>query len=196
MGYRVDKFSFTRRTQDLPINRLFLRDNFGLWYQRGLQGVSKDAETTANYLKGFIAKGSYDRVSCLGISAGGYAALLFGAMLDADVVHSISPRSLLHPDAEAFSDRNRHGVNVSLQELKELPESTQKFFDLADFLNTSPTGAQTRVVHFDPANELDRFHALRLAGCPAVTFKKHTGGGHALGKLVVQLPSVVSDLLG
>jgi esterase/lipase len=62
----------------------FYIDKHKCFYTKGIDGISKDEDETIEYLKDKI-KG-YKKVIFLGISAGGYAALLFGSKLNVDKV--------------------------------------------------------------------------------------------------------------
>lgn len=62
-------------------------------YHHGMQGISKNIEETVEYLKPKIE--NYDRVVCLGASAGGYAAILFGSLLNVDSVIAFIPQTVL-----------------------------------------------------------------------------------------------------
>jgi hypothetical protein len=184
MGFKRDDFSFLRRSGALAVNRLFIRDNFGLWYQAGLKGLSRDVTSTADWLAGFAAKGGFARVSMVGISSGGYAALILGALIGAHTVHALSPRTLLHEDAEIHADRDRHGVQKSLAALQTLPVRQEQFFDLRCYFTQHPLAARLCQIHFDPTHSLDAFHAERLADLPGFEFRRYPDAGHWLGKLV------------
>jgi 1-aminocyclopropane-1-carboxylate deaminase/D-cysteine desulfhydrase-like pyridoxal-dependent ACC family enzyme len=62
-------------------------------YHHGMQGISKNIEETVEYLKQKFE--NYDRVICLGASAGGYAAILFGSLLDVVSVIAFIPQTVL-----------------------------------------------------------------------------------------------------
>lgn len=195
MGYQADKYSFRKRTQGLAVNRLFIRDNFGLWYQAGLDEVTSGIEDTAAYLRDFCRSGAYDKITTVGVSSGGYAALLFGALVGAHAIHSVSPRTLLSHDAEAHTDRNRHGVQQSLTELMAFEGRQEQYFDLSKALRDQPAPRDTCKVYFDPEHSLDAFHSERMASVPWVTFETFPGAGHALGRKVIQEGDLLSALV-
>lgn len=62
-------------------------------YHHGMQGISNNIEETVAYLKQKFE--NYDRVICLGASAGGYAAILFGSLLNVDTVIAFIPQTVL-----------------------------------------------------------------------------------------------------
>lgn len=66
-------------------NYIFVRDVYQTWYQ-----INFDAYIS--FLKDEIKNLKPSKVICVGISAGGFAALLFGQKLSADLVFAFSPR--------------------------------------------------------------------------------------------------------
>ena len=88
-------FEFVSTAADLPGSALFLTDIDQVWYQSGVRGVGSSIPEVAAFLRGVIDDNGFDRIVMIGNSAGGYAALLFGALVGADVVHAFSPQTEL-----------------------------------------------------------------------------------------------------
>jgi len=61
-------------------------------YHRGIAGISKTVDETVEYLKTEID--GYKRVVFIGVSAGGYAAILFGSLLNIASVVAFIPQTL------------------------------------------------------------------------------------------------------
>lgn len=195
-GFKVDKFSFRTQSEALTVNRLFLRDCFGLWYQSGLKEQTNSISSTAAYLRGVYKEGGFSKVTTVGISSGGYAALLFGALIGAQAIHSLAPRTLLHLDSEGHADRNRYGVQKSLAKLSSLPQREEVYFDLRSWLESNPVTAENCSVYYDPEHSLDKFHAERLNSVPGITLVARPGEGHAMGKYLVADPGFHAQLNG
>lgn len=83
-------------------NKHFIIDHHASWYHEGLRGISKDIDTTANYLQGQIK--NYDRIVMMGVSAGGYAAILFGSLLNADMVIAFTPQTIISKRRGKYHD--------------------------------------------------------------------------------------------
>ena len=62
-------------------------------YHHGMQGISTNIDETVEYLKNAFE--GYDRIICLGSSAGGYAAILFGSLLKVYSVIAFIPQTVL-----------------------------------------------------------------------------------------------------
>ena len=76
-------------------DRHFYLDKYCKWYHRGIDKISTNIDETILYLKNIIDK--YDEVIFIGNSAGGYAAILFGSLLNIDKVIAFKPQTILEP---------------------------------------------------------------------------------------------------
>lgn len=165
-------FEFFRLTHQLRVNKAYIRDLSRSWYHGGLQGITEDIDGTVDYLKGIVRDSGTDRLVVFGSSMGGYAALLFGALLNAQAVHSFSPHTFL---TDKKNVRNQ-------EELKALHEKySNRYFDLNDFLH--PSGASGDVhIYYDATNRKDRKHVSHLGDDLDLKLHPFKGGGHNLVK--------------
>jgi hypothetical protein len=75
------------------IDTEFYLDESKNLYHCGITNISTDIQTTVDYLRPIVSK--YSNVIFLGVSAGGYAAILFGSLLNiTSVVAFIPPTNL------------------------------------------------------------------------------------------------------
>lgn len=165
-------FEFFRLTHHLQVNKAYIRDLNRSWYHAGLAGITQDMEGTVDYLKGIVQESETDRLVVFGSSMGGYAALLFGALLNAEATHSFSPHTVL---TDKRNVRNR-------EELKSVHEKySTRYFDLNDFL--SPTEASGDIhIYYDRTNRKDRKHISHLDDDLNLRLYPFPGGGHNLVK--------------
>ena len=75
-------------------DKLFLQDNTSRWYLYGIDGISNNVNQTKIYLQNILKK--YNNITFIGASSGGYAALLFGSLLNVDKVVSFIPQTNLN----------------------------------------------------------------------------------------------------
>lgn len=68
----------------------FLRDFKQCWYQSGLLGLTLNVEDTAEFILGLLGSDVENARFC-GTSSGGYAAILFGVMLQVKSVIAFAP---------------------------------------------------------------------------------------------------------
>jgi SAM-dependent methyltransferase/pyruvate-formate lyase-activating enzyme len=61
------------------------------YYQNGIPGVTRSIEETVSWIQAIKATFGFEVVRTIGQSMGGYAALVFGDLLEADMVLAISP---------------------------------------------------------------------------------------------------------
>ena len=77
--------------KDTDMDLYFYIDKHQCWYQNGLEDITHTIQETADYLR-HKAK-SYDTVVFMGVSAGGYAAILFGSLCRVSHVVSFIPQT-------------------------------------------------------------------------------------------------------
>ena len=88
---------FNFLTNNFPdTDKLFYIDKKCNHYHKGIEGISKDVPETVEYLKSKI-KG-YRQVIFMGLSAGGYASILFGSLLNVTNVIAFIPQTILHKE--------------------------------------------------------------------------------------------------
>lgn len=89
-GIPPKEFHASLKGRDAP--GYFIKDFRQSWYQEGLLGHSHDVAGTVEVLRALVARHSPKHVVTLGVSAGGYAAMLFGTLLGVDRVAAFSPQ--------------------------------------------------------------------------------------------------------
>ena len=75
------------------IDRQFYTDKHLLSYHKGIFGITNNIDETVEYLKKQIRK--YKNVIFLGVSSGGYAAILFGSLCNVTFVCAFIPQTIL-----------------------------------------------------------------------------------------------------
>lgn len=110
--------------KNIPINQMHLFDRDGYsWFQNGVVGIAEDIFLLANYIKKTCQEYNFEKIICIGASMGGYAALVIGALINADKVIAISPQvELTHGWPLAPSDN----VDLRISNARELIASAQQ----------------------------------------------------------------------
>jgi hypothetical protein len=172
-------FEFKKTVSDVPAHKLFLRDPSGLWYLAGLPETGDSADAVAAYVRAHCARLGAKRVVTVGNSSGGYAALLFGILIDADEVHAFAPKTrLIEPedfhDVEKLRLVHRHmGKDHPYLDVKRLVEEGR--------------GARTTLhIHYPNGDTVDAKQARRMAGVPNVKLWKYRWRTHALVRVLKQ----------
>jgi len=166
IGITEQPFEFVRTTRYAKYTKIFIRDAYRIWYQRGLKDLTDTLPDTISLLKE-ITDG-YENIICVGNSAGGYGALMFGSALQVNCVHAFSPQTFIDPQRDARY--KQAGTAVKL----EIPT----------ILDVKPlmTGRTTYFLHYCGGDKLDRLHAERLRSSPNVRLFKYQCNSHVTAK--------------
>ena len=116
------KLKFERNDFDV----LYLR-NKARWYLGGLNGIGKNINHTLAFLKKEFSK--YDKVLCTGFSAGGYASLLFGSLLNINKVIA------LHAQTDLEYVKNKMNHSRLIERSKQCPATWSKYNKIVNVLN-------------------------------------------------------------
>ena len=173
----ITPFEFLNITRDIPTKKIFLRDFAVAWYQKGLPGIAPDIDGVAAYLRDIIKKHSIRRVVTVGNSMGGYAALLFGTLIEADAVIAIAPQSFISPwkTILALDYRWRRFLPAALRAV-----TNRAYLDIRNVIRDRTRKGLYRVYYSATAFH-DKMHALNLRGT-GVELVRYEEGGHKLVK--------------
>lgn len=157
-------------SRDLEASRVFVRDLTQTWYHSGHAGIATDIDGTAAFLKEKIEEAGADRVVMVGNSAGAYAAILLGAMLEVDEVHAFAPYSMI-------GDKRYLRDHATIEKVHRA--FSDQYFDLRAVLQRSE---RTGPIHlyYDPELTIDSWQASRLDGLPNVFHHALPGRSHEL----------------
>lgn len=76
---------------------IFYIDHNQCCYHKGIQGISTNIGETIQYINEKIIKGGYEKIIFMGVSAGGYASILFGSLCEnITCVISFIPKVILN----------------------------------------------------------------------------------------------------
>jgi hypothetical protein len=166
----VPVFEFRRTLSSIGSKCAYLRDHYRAWYHRGVVGIGPDVDTVAAWLQRLSS--GHRPVVTIGNSAGGYAALLFAALIGCEA-HAFSPQTFIDPQL-----RHRDGDTRWEEQLHALERSGRldlRYADLAPVLSKSDGVFHT---YYGALDELDAHHAERLRGLDQVTVHRYDGSGH------------------
>lgn len=191
-----EPFNFMGLTRKYPLNRIFIRDLRQTWYHWGINGHTKNYDETAEYLSEAIGSHGIRNFMVLGSSAGGYAALIIGSLLEAEV-HSIAPQTFV--DAANRIEYRDLFKDDKVPLLYENPDVCAQYFDVKPLLENAPNGRSVYHVHYPQEPEHDRVHAERLTGLPGVELHCYEKGGHTLASYLTRdgtLDRIIQETFG
>lgn len=171
-------FEFLKLTGEIPVKRVFVRDLRQAWYHAGLPPNGRGLLSVAEELRGVMAGENVTRLVVTGNSAGGYAALIFGRLLGADVVLSFAPQTIL--DLGELHAMDDHRWDERLGEVTAAGTLDPAWIDLRSALPKLAAPATTSKVFFDTTLAQDRLHAERLEGVEGLRLYRFGRGSHHL----------------
>ena len=181
-GLGMPVFEFFNSISDIHCDKIYLRDFQQAWYQKGVDSEIDNLDKVVEYLNNIISKNNYDKVCFLGNSMGGYAAILFGIILNVDSVISFAPQSFID-----ISNRLR---NFDARWMKKISKiyfykgKRSEYFDLKKHLSKCKPYKTEINVYYSPNHRLDRKHAERLKKQENIILHPISAGGHAVVKVV------------
>ncbi len=171
-------FEFFSLAGETPVKRLFVRDLRQAWYHLGLPGLGDTLMSVRDHLRELIAGADAERLVVAGSSAGAYAALVLGTLLQADTVLAFSPQTIL--DLDELAAMNDHRWDDHLEPLVKRGQLDPAWVDLRTALPRARTSDTRCEVFFDTTLATDRLHAERLAGLDGVRLYRFGRGSHEL----------------
>jgi hypothetical protein len=171
----IPPFEFFGQLDGVATARVFIRDLEQAWYQCGVQGVAPDIRSSAHWLGELLRENEIDRIVCIGCSAGGFAAMIFGALLGADEVHAFAPQTSIRR-IHLLIGRDRRW-NKYLKAMKPKVDRRSALRDVKPVV-ASRDRAQRIALHWGARDRRDGYHARRLAQIPGVDVIAYEGLGH------------------
>lgn len=108
----IPQFEFVNSLNKIYPNcdKLFYLDKTSRFYINGIQTISKSIEETTQYISSKIK--DYKKVCFIGTSAGGYASILYGSLLNIDYVLAFIPQTNLEIRKNIFDKDNIKYINL------------------------------------------------------------------------------------
>jgi hypothetical protein len=169
-------FEFFHQLDGVTAGRVFIRDLDQSWYQLGIRGAGDDVAASATWLQRTLQQHDIERAVCVGCSAGGFAAIVFGGLLGASEIYAFNPQTTI----------SRRGLwkvrdgrwNVYLEPMRKQLGDRQPVFDARSVVARASNRPRI-FVHWGKNESRDKRHALRLRGVPNVELVPHDGLGHS-----------------
>lgn len=175
----IPVFEFLNSLDKYTINKIFLRDFRQVWYHQGLLNISSNSEETLSYLKKKITEINAKRVIFLGNSSGGYAAILYGCLLNVNHVLAFSPQTFVNKLTRFFKRDQRWQSQIStMYDIKNLDK---KILNLCDLLNSTKYNTTVNI-YYGKNNKLDSKHAMFLRKCNNINLFPKEGDSHNIIK--------------
>jgi hypothetical protein len=181
-------FEFRKILSSVNVKSAYLRDHYAAWYHRGVVDVGPDIDAVADRLRELSEDA--ERIVMIGNSAGGYAALLFGALLDCET-YSFSPQTFIDP--QMLREAEDHRWDEELRALLESGRFDRRYADLASVLAASKGSFD---IYYGGLDKIDHRHVNNVAGIDQVTPHPIENCYHRVVKHLRDTGWLLSFLLG
>lgn len=172
---RIAPFEFFNLTKDVPVKKIYVRDMKQAWYHDGVPGVADSVDGVAKHLRRLIEKQKPRKVVAVGNSAGGYAALLFGHLIGATVVHAFAPQTFIDKEGRKRNgDRRWEGAQI--RNAHAASGRRAGYFDLKRFFAARPSNTKFHI-HYQRGSKIDSIHAERMRRIQGVYLHGYKAGG-------------------
>lgn len=178
LGLSEVRHDFYNVTSGAGCSKIFCKDDRQLWYQKGVNAEIDSIPKLQRRLKTIIEEINPSEITSIGISAGAYAALLFGHILGADKVHAFGPQTFLSMDL-----RERYNIPYEKwgEDMERIyaskPATGNIYYDLRPHLETNNT--TEFCIHICDKHVLDIRFALHLAEVPNVRIVEYDCQEHS-----------------
>ena len=182
MGGAYDhyRYEFLKLTRDYDCSRVFCRDTERVWYHLGTGGGVNSIPALKEKLAGLILELQPSKVSCLGASTGGFAAILFGHLLKVDTVHAFGPQTFL---SKELWEHYNHPTDVWADEIAKTRslelDPSFRYFDLREVLEED-NKITSYHFHLCYEHRVDKLHEEHVRFCPGVCFHYHDCEVHSV----------------
>ena len=147
------------------ISTIYLKDQTNAWYFNGIRGLSTDVMSTVSGINDLLSKIKHTKTIFFGVSSGGFAAILYGALCNADLVVTVNPQTLLQKGVECFA----HG---NLYKLKWCNENDIIYRDLLNLQIPKKTKIE---IYYGKDEPVDIFHSTRMKNIDNVSLYPEQG---------------------
>ncbi|MNW31471.1 hypothetical protein D3C74_83890 [compost metagenome] len=174
-------FEFFHSTLSMGVNRIIIRDLEKAWYHKGLSNIPdvEDFDQIVTYLEDIIPANRFNEIIVMGLSMGGYGALLFGMLTKLKVtIHSFGPQTFLDLEKKDYPDELRWVTPF----LKEIPfDAPLKYLDLQNVFREKGEGLPQVNIDFHIHYGIpDRAFAERMSEFEGVYLHKYDIDVHNL----------------
>lgn len=161
----------------VPFKKLFIKHDDCTWWQtefKGLDGYGP--HVLAKFINEEIEKSKAKRVLTMGLSMGGYGAILFGCLCKADLAMAISPQTYL--------TGHRYKKNNLVEKFKPYDINIEET-DLKVVLERYNNNFTQYNIYFGEHNSTDKNMAERISSCNGVKLFPIDSSKHTVAKPMI-----------
>lgn len=181
---RTQPFEFLNYlSKTVPENTdfIFFVDNHKpqCWYHKGFKDITKNIDESVIYLNKIIKRKPYKKIIFMGVSMGGYAAILFGAKCNVTNVIAFIPQTIL-TNEKKHKEEKYNNLKIVIH------NCNNRFAKKTNFLligNKDCCPFKDNLHHISHCYNLQDFENVKIIGYEAVDMKKLRDSGTIKGFL-------------
>jgi hypothetical protein len=155
------------------ISKKFYIDLNQCWYHEGIKDITSSIEETKGYLREVITP--YKTVVFIGTSAGGYAAILFGSLLNVTSILAFIPQTML--------TSNQPQIQAQYRNLKPFINNCTKYIIYGD----TSIKDRTDLHHVLQVNNLQGFKNVNIVYKNGLSLKSIRDSGELRNLIITAL---------
>lgn len=150
------------------------------YYLSSLKNNTNSFDETIELIKNMTIDRGYKKIIGIGCSAGGYAAILYGNLLNFSKIIAFSPQTVLNDKKETLIGDVYNAPNTC-RWLRGLYKDDNNYQKALDLMNYSPFNSKIDI-HYSPRGnkEIDKNHALYLNSDNKCNIYEHPGNDHMI----------------
>lgn len=161
------------------VDKLFLRDINCRYYLTGLKNSTTNLHDTIDLIRSKVSVKDYKKIVGIGCSSGGYAAILFGQILNFDKIIAFSPQTVLNNKKEQLIG-DIYNAPKTCKWLQTIKLNDELFHNSLDLNYYRPFRRSIDIHYSVNGNKgADKKHALYLEG-PQCKLIEHSGNDHMI----------------
>jgi len=151
--------NYLSKTYQKNTDLYFYIDKKQCWYHKGFDGITNNIDDTVLYLNSIIKKSNYKKILFMGVSAGGYASILFGSLCNVSNVISFIPITKPSPNGVGLKHQTRYiAIDKRYEDLKNIINNKTKYILHGDVTIKNENDNH----HISQCNNLDCFPNVKI----------------------------------
>lgn len=180
------------------VDKLFLRDINCRYYIAGIKNSTGDFKETIEMYRNLINRKKYKKVIAMGCSSGGFAAILYGQLLNIDKVIAFNPQTVLNDNKENLIG-DIYNAPKTCKWLRSLHLEDSEYQKALDLNNYRPFKTKIEIHYSVNGNKgIDKKHAkyIESSNCSTV---EHQGSKHMIALTLRdtgKLKNIIDEAIG
>lgn len=182
MGWKnsAPTFIFHNYLKSYNVDKLFLRDIKMRYYLTGLKNNTNNFSETVEFIKNMTVDRGYKKIIAIGCSSGGYAAILYGNLLNFSKIIAFNPQTVLNDKKETVI-KDIYNAPNTCRWLRGLYKDDNNYQKALDLMNYLPFNSKIDIHYSVRGNKgIDKNHALYLNTDNKCDVYEHPGNDHMI----------------